>query len=169
MRNDHDEDIKTRTMANDLLLPAFIAQLQANPGEAYSLPLRGNSMRPFLKDGRDKALLTLPSALSVGDAVLAFVDQRRYVLHRIVAIDGDSVTLRGDGNTHTEHCTLDDVKAVALGFFRKGSHRLDSTSSPKWRLYSWLWCRLLPVRRYLLFALSPHWPQRFRTTKKQKQ
>lgn len=162
MKEQESEHLRTITMPNEQLLPFVIEELQATPGKTVTLPLRGNSMRPFLKDGRDQALLTQATSPHVGDAVLAFVDGQHYVLHRIVGIVEDRVTLRGDGNLATEHCRLTDVKAVALGFFRKGRTKMDSTSGLKWRVYSWLWCRLLPVRRYLLFALSPHWPQRLR-------
>ena len=162
MKDNQREGIRTITMPNEQLLPFVVAELQATPGKTITLPLRGNSMRPFLKDGRDQALLTLATSPHAGDAVLAWVDDQRYVLHRIVSIDDGRVTLRGDGNLATESCHPSDVKAVALGFFRKGRTKMDSTRGLKWRVYSWLWCRLLPIRRYLLFALSPHWPQRLR-------
>ena len=111
--------MKTKVMENAVLLPFIVSELESNPGKTITLPLRGRSMRPFLEDGRDKALLTVATNVQVGDAVLAEISPRHYVLHRIVCIDGDQVTLRGDGNLSDEHCTLGDVKATALGFFRK--------------------------------------------------
>ena len=151
--------MKTKVMENAVLLPFIVSELESTPGKTITLPLRGRSMRPFLEDGRDKALLTVATNVQVGDAVLAEISPRHYVLHRIVCIDGDQVTLRGDGNLSDEHCTLGDVKATALGFFRKGRTRLDSTQGRKWRIYSWWWTRLYPIRRYLLFILHPHIPQ----------
>lgn len=145
-------------MANAVLLPEVVRLLEE--GHTVTLPLRGYSMRPFLEDGRDKALLRKPASINVGDAVLAEIAPKRFVLHRIVDIHGDAVTLRGDGNIGVEHCTLSNVKATAIGFYRKGRSQLDSTSGRKWLLYSWLWTRLLPVRRYLLFAMHPHVPRR---------
>ena len=155
--------MRTITVDNAILLPFIINELQQNPGKTVTLPLRGRSMRPFLEDGRDKALLTLATNPQVGDAVLAEVRPKVYVLHRIIAIKGQHVTLRGDGNLSDEHCTLSDVKATALGFYRKGRNTLDSTDEAKWRIYSWCWTRLYPIRRYLLFALHPHIPQRIKT------
>ena len=78
--------------------------------------------------------------------------------HRIVNIDGERVTLRGDGNLSEEHCMVGDIRAVAVGFLRKGRQKPDMTSGRKWRAYSWLWTRLLPIRRWLLFAMHPHIP-----------
>jgi hypothetical protein len=119
-------------------------------------------MRPFLENGRDKALLRKAEEVKVGDPVLAEIHPGHYVLHRIVDITGDQVTLRGDGNLGTEQCQLSDVKAIAIGFYRKGREKLDSIKDCKWRIYSWWWVRLLPLRRYLLFAFHPHIPMRWR-------
>lgn len=154
------DDIKTIQIANEVLLPEVVRM--TDEGHTVTLPLRGYSMRPFLEDGRDKALLKKPAAIGVGDAVLAEIAPGRYVLHRIVAIEGDAVTLLGDGNLTTEHCRLSDVKATAIGFYRKGRTTLDSTSGRKWRLYSWLWTRLRPVRRYLLAAYRRIWLKLFK-------
>ena len=65
----HTDRIKTLQMANAMLLPEVVRLLEE--GHTVTLPLRGFSMRPFLEDGRDKALLKLPEAIRVGDAVLA--------------------------------------------------------------------------------------------------
>lgn len=150
-------------MANAILLPEVIRLLEE--GHTVTLPLRGYSMRPFLEDGRDKALLKQPEAVNIDDVVLAEIAPGHYVLHRIVEIIEDQVTLRGDGNMGVEYCCLNNVRATAIGFYRKGRTTLDSTSSIKWRIYSWFWTRLLPLRHYLLFALHPHIPVRFKQKK----
>ena len=64
---------------------------------------------------------------------------------------GCKVTLRGDGNLGTEECTLADIRGIALAFYRKGRSTPDYTSGRKWRIYSAIWTRLLPIRRYLLY------------------
>ena len=160
MPQNADPTIKTIQMANALLLPEVVRLLEE--GHTVTLPLRGYSMRPFLENGRDKALLRKPTKIAVGDAALAEVAPGHYVLHRIVSINGQSVVLRGDGNLGIERCRLTDIKATAVGFYRKGRETLDSTDGRKWRIYSWWWTRLLPLRRYLLFALHPHIPNRFK-------
>lgn len=136
-------------LANEVFIPEIVKML--HEGHTVTLRLRGYSMRPFLEDNRDKALLAMATNPQVGDAVLAEVAPRRYVLHRIISIEGQNVTLRGDGNTFEEHCQKSDVKATALGFYRKGRTQIDLTTGRKWKLYSYLWTRLYPLRRYLLF------------------
>jgi len=54
------------------------------------------------------------------------------------------------------------VKGKAIGFYRKGRTKLDSTDGFKWRIYSFIWTRLFPLRRYLLFMLYPHVPRRIK-------
>ncbi len=152
----------TKQLPNEEFLPFVISELQTVAGKTVTLPLRGRSMRPFLEDNRDKAILTITPDINTGDAVLAEISKGHFVLHRIVAIDGNHITLRGDGNLNVEHCTLSDIRAKAIGFYRKGRNKADMTEGYKWRIYSWLWTRLFPIRRYLLFALHPHVPARFK-------
>jgi hypothetical protein len=156
----NDSTIKTIQMRNDVLLPFVVEQL--NAGHTATLPLRGRSMRPFLEDGRDKALLKAIDNPQVGDAVLAEIRKGHFVLHRIIRIEGTNVTLRGDGNLSEEYCTLNDIRAKAIGFYRNGRNTLDSTESRKWCIYSWWWTRLFPIRRYLLFIIYPHIPKRLK-------
>lgn len=135
---------------NKLFIPEVIRML--DEGHTVTIGLRGFSMRPFLEDRRDEALLRKPASINVGDAVLAEVAPGRYVLHRIIAIDGDRITLRGDGNLSEERCLRSNIHGYAEGFYRKGRTRIDYTSGRKWRAYSYVWTRLYPIRRYLLFA-----------------
>jgi hypothetical protein len=153
------DDVRCIQLDNAQFLPVVVELLHEQ--STVTLPLRGNSMRPFLHDGRDKALLQLTDMPCIGDAVLAEITHGHYVLHRIVAIDGNHVTLRGDGNLSDEHCRLTDIRAKAIAFYRKGRNTPDLTDGLKWKVYSWWWMRLFPVRRYLLFLLRPHIPRRW--------
>ena len=156
------DDIKITEvkMANSVLLPEIVKLL--DEGHTVTLRLRGFSMRPFLEDGRDKALLTKAVNPKVGDPVLAEIEPKHFVLHRIVSIEGDNVVLRGDGNLGTEHCQLADVKGAVIGFYRKGRQHLDRTDGRKWRIYSWVWTHLYPIRRYLLAFYRRIWLRLFK-------
>jgi hypothetical protein len=157
--------MKTIQMPNADFLPFVVEELMSVPGKTVTLPLRGRSMRPFLEDGRDKALLVAAENPQVGDAVLAEISQGHFVLHRIIRIQGQQVTLRGDGNLNVEYCRLQDVKATAIAFYRKQRSKPDSTSGLKWRVYSFIWTHLFFLRRYLLFLIYPHIPARFKRNK----
>ena len=141
-------EVRQIQIANDILMPEIIRLI--DEGHTVTIMLKGYSMRPFLEDQRDKALLTKPKDISKGDVVLAEIRPKQYVLHRIISIKGNQVTLRGDGNLGIETCRKDDVKAFALGFFRKGREKIEKTNSIKWLAYSWVWTHLFPFRRILL-------------------
>jgi hypothetical protein len=147
--------MKEIQFANAVLIPEIIKLI--DDGHTVTLRLKGFSMRPFLEDGRDKALLTKPVSPKVGDPVLAEITPLHFVLHRIINIDGEKVTLRGDGNLRNEECTLADIKGAVIGFYRKGREKLDRTDGKKWKIYSWFWTRLFPIRRYLLAFYRRIW------------
>ena len=81
-------------------------------GICVTLPVDGRSMLPFIIGGKDSVILEKPQKAEIGDIVLAWVEQCRFVVHRIIAINGDEVTLMGDGNIRgTEQCHINDIKA----------------------------------------------------------
>lgn len=160
---ENNSTVIIKQLPNDEFLPHVVALVEE--GHTVTLPLRGRSMRPFLEDGRDKALLAAPTDINVGDAVLAEIQPGHYVLHRIIEIIEKQVTLRGDGNLGNEYCRIEDIRAKAIAFYRKGRTKADSVTELKWRLYSAIWTRLYPIRRYLLFALYPHFPRRWKMRK----
>lgn len=138
----------TLELPNDIFL-AEVRKLLAE-GHTTTLLVRGNSMRPFLEDRRDSIVLTAVTHVCKGDAVLAEIVPGKYVFHRIIAIQGDEITLMGDGNVRgTEHCLRTNICANAAAFIRKG--KTYDPEGRRWRHYSWWWTRLRPFRRYLLW------------------
>ena len=113
----NNSEIRELQFENAQFLPEVARFLEE--GHTVTFGLKGYSMRPFLEHGRDKALLSKPTTLQKGDAVLAEISTGVFVLHRIVKIEGDNITLRGDGNLATEHCKREDIRGFALGFYRK--------------------------------------------------
>ena len=159
MQQNHIHKTEVR-FNNSEFLPEVVKML--NERHTVTLRLRGFSMRPFLEDGRDKALLTKPVTIKKGDAVLAEVTPGHYVLHRIISIKGENVVLRGDGNIGVERCSLADIKGFAIGFYRKGRTKLDRTNGLKWRVYFLVWTTLFPLRRYLLAFYRRIWLKMFK-------
>ena len=68
MSTNHSE-IRELEFENARFLPEVIRFL--DEGHTVTLGLKGYSMRPFLEHKRDKALLSRPTTLQKGDAVLA--------------------------------------------------------------------------------------------------
>ena len=153
--NQHKTGTRTIEIPNAILIPEIIKYLEQ--GHTVTLPLKGFSMRPFLESNRAMALLTSPKNIKVGDPVLAEIAPKQYVLHRIININGEYVTLLGDGNLTPEHCLLSNIKASIDGFYRKGRKKLDRTDGRKWKLYSKIWMKLRPLRRWLLAFYRRIW------------
>jgi hypothetical protein len=57
-------------------------------GMAVTLLVKGRSMLPFILGGIESAVLTKPGEVKEGDVVLARIDGRRYVLHRVMEVSG---------------------------------------------------------------------------------
>lgn len=139
----------TRTPISDEQIISDAVRL-VSEGLAVTLLVKGRSMLPFILGGQDSAVLTRPGELRPGDVVLARIDGRRYVLHRIIEVSADRVVLMGDGNIRgQEICRPEDVLARADEIVAAdGTHRRLDT--PKALRRARLWRRLLPVRRWLL-------------------
>lgn len=119
-------------------------------GINVTFPVNGRSMLPFIVGGRESLVLVKPNSVKVGDVVLAFVDNNRYVVHRIEKVEGENLTLMGDGNLAVrEYCKVSDVKALATHVIDKDGACRPLYSKGRLALVRlWLWC--MPIRRYLL-------------------
>ncbi len=135
-------------MTDEIIIQEAIRLVE--DGMSVTFPVKGNSMLPFIIGGKESVILQKPSQPQVGDVVLAWVEGCRYVVHRIIRIDGSQVVLMGDGNpAGVEHCTIGDVKAKATHVVGVDGRQHDLYSKPR-MLGVRIWRVLLPVRRYIL-------------------
>ncbi len=139
-----------KVIPNDELL-GEVGKLVAE-GEKVTIMTKGSSMLPFIKGERDSVLLVKPSEPAVGMIVLAQVGKGAYVLHRIIAVDGDKVTLMGDGNIRgCERCRKKDVVAQAVRILRPDKE-IDCLSRGH-LVKARVWRSLLPLRRWILAVM----------------
>ena len=111
-------------------------------GKVIVLVPQGISMLPFIKGGVDQVYLLKKEKVAVGDIVLVEY-HGKHILHRVYAVDGEKITLMGDGNLEgTEQVAADEVMGTVVDIVHNGRHL-----KPK---KAWLWRHLLPMRRYLL-------------------
>ena len=111
-------------------------------GKVIVLVPQGISMLPFIKGGVDQVYLLKKEKVAVGDIVLVEY-HGKHILHRVYAVDGEKITLMGDGNLEgTEQVAADEVLGTVVEIVHDGRHL-----KPK---KAWLWRHLLPIRRYLL-------------------
>ena len=141
-------EVVRKVLPNDEILRDLIKLV--NEGQRVILPVKGNSMLPFIIGGWESVELVKSETVAVGDVVLAWINGCRFVVHRIIQIDGNQVQLMGDGNiTAVEYCSISDVKARAEYVITPyGKRRYLYT--PQRLRFSRLWSKLLPVRRWIL-------------------
>ncbi len=119
-------------------------------GICVTFPVDGRSMLPFIIGGKDSVILVKPTQPEIGDIVLAWVDNCKYVVHRIIAIQGNDIVLMGDGNIQgTERCHENDIKAK-ISHIVDGKGKKHDINTKKYKWSSFLWNTLRPIRRYIL-------------------
>ena len=124
-------------------------------GKRVTIPVKGFSMLPFIRGGKDLVVLEKAGAdLKADDIVLFHLGPQeggRYVMHRILSIDGDAVDIMGDGvlKAH-EHVRRNQILAKAVEILRGGKRTVDPYAPGRLRRVHF-WQGLLPVRRYILF------------------
>ena len=120
-------------------------------GHTVTLTVKGNSMNPFLVHLRDQMTLGPWKEEDIRKGCTALVKDTRgeYLIHRIIRRDKDIVTLIGDGNVNLyETARMDEIIGIMYSITRKG--KVWTADSRMWKLYSWFWMALLPVRRWPL-------------------
>lgn len=81
----------------------------------------GRSMEPVIRDGQDTVVLKRAENPPRKDDIVLFKrDSGSLVLHRIIAVDGSSITLRGDSQWSTEAVDVSMVMGVLDSVERNG-------------------------------------------------
>ena len=137
-----------KTLPNNDVIAGVITALDTVP--RVVLPVRGYSMLPFIVGDVDSVELVKPGLIEVGDVVLAWINGSRYVIHRVIKIDGDNLQLMGDGNLGgDERCKVSDVVAKAEYVVHPDGKR-KYLYSPGMVRASRLWWMIKPLRRWIL-------------------
>ena len=134
------------------------AEEEIAQGRCIRIRMRGISMRPFLREGKDEITIApcRPDRLKRLDVIL-FRYKGRHLVHRIVNIDGGLYTLQGDGVwASQEQCHAHDIVGKMTTIHRPSGKTIAVTSRT-WRTYSRLWHTLRPFRQWMLRILRHTW------------
>jgi len=133
--------MEKRTIPNEILLEE-VAQLVASGKEVEFCP-KGNSMLPFIRGDRDSVRLVRCDAPETGDIILSR-HKGRYIMHRVVSLGEESLTLMGDGNLEaTETVLRKDVLGKVSAIIRPSGRVVRPGKGRVWKA-------LKPFRRYIL-------------------
>ena len=141
-----------KQISNDM----FFAWVESEiaDGRSVQFRLKGVSMFPLIRNGKDEVVLHPCSAkeLRPMDVVL-FKYKGTHLLHRIIHRDGDRLLIQGDGSyVAQEQCTTDAVIGKVKAIVRP-SGNVVSVDSWRWRFPSWVWRNLGVLRNPLLRIL----------------
>ena len=103
-------------------------------GMEVLLPVKGNSMLPYIHPGKDLVLLRREQEVLEGDVVLALTSAGNYVIHRVIKKEEDgSLTLKGDGNLYgTESCSPEAVFGTVIEVKKTSGKVLFPRSVKSW-------------------------------------
>ena len=94
-------------------------QTVLNQTGTLSFVPNGNSMWPFLKNGKQTVIIEkLPTTVKELDVVFFKRENGDYVLHRVVAVDGEKLTVRGDSQLFTESINKEYAFGIMTGFYK---------------------------------------------------
>lgn len=83
--------------------------------------IEGNSMRPLLKENKDRVIIEKTDDLHKLDIVL-YKKDNKYLLHRLLKIDNNTLYLRGDNTLALEKIDINDVKGVLKSYYHLNSY-----------------------------------------------
>ena len=104
-------------------------------GGCFYLSPRGKSMRPTIREGKDKVVLVEFVSFKKGDILLYRRKNGQIVLHRLVGFKCGECAMCGDAQFALEYgITKEDIIARVAEIVRKGKHI--NVESPAFKLYS---------------------------------
>ncbi|NAW51344.1 hypothetical protein GNY06_08105 [Elizabethkingia argentiflava] len=109
--------LRKRVISNELFFQYVLERLEAE--KKVKILVAGTSMEPFLQNG-DQVVLkrAVDEDIRKGVIVLARFNQG-YILHRIVHLHKEKVTLAGDGNiSQVEIVSREDILGVVIQAYR---------------------------------------------------
>lgn len=143
------KDTCMRVFEPVILLEEYRQLLQEEEVEALPLVISGNSMSPFLIDGRDTVYLSrLSRPVRRGDVLLYQRRDGNYVFHRVYAVTPEGLTMIGDAQADLEPgIQPDQVIAIMARAERKG--KVLKPGCFWWVFFERVWIRMVPFRRII--------------------
>ena len=121
--------------------------------ENVPVPVKGVSMRPFLRNADFAYLVRLPEKLKLGDIVLYQRANDQYVLHRVYKILGSgNYLMLGDSQLEPEPVNAGQLRA-RVSFVRIGTE-VCRPGSFRWWFFAVPWLRLAPWRPQIARLLA---------------
>lgn len=126
------------------------------PGSLFVMHVTGYSMLPLLGYGDDRIVLRRTTANDniLGRIAMFRAKDGHIIVHRVMSIEGEIVTLRGDGNiVQYEHCQRSEIIGVVERVIRQSGREVEC-GTRWWRLRERIWLgQPTIIRRYALAVI----------------
>ena len=141
-----------RWISSEALFSA-VKELLAEHRQAV-FTVTGMSMWPFLCHGRDQVVVEYcdPETIKKGDIILFQTLLGKYLLHRVVRLDGRQFETAGDGNCFRDGWIDRSCVCARVTKLIRNGKTIDC-GSLRWKAVFRFWMGLFPVRRVLLRIL----------------
>lgn len=148
--NKVQDNVTIMALSKESLVP-LIKETLSNDSP-FVLTVTGYSMQPTLKSTGDKVELVSTEKRPVKKGEIVFFERENgdCVLHRVIKIQGDTLTINGDAQAWTETVDVSRVIGVVSRFNRNG--KWIECDSPMYRFYSKFWMISKPLRRIVIKA-----------------
>lgn len=141
-------------VASETEMEGLLRDLLAE-GKMVRVQVKGYSMLPFLWNRNEQVEMTFPhdSDLIPGTLVV-FVDNGRFLVHRILKVHKEQLIIVGDGNYQLrELVKKEQVVGIVRNIIYPGGAIL-GTDSKKWRLLSKLWLKIKPFCKWMILFIK---------------
>lgn len=115
-------------------------------GGKFFLKVTGNSMKPFLENGKDVAILSVPENVKKYETVFYVRASGGVVLHRIVGVHGEWYDMCGDNQTDIEKGIPTENIIAVMREYRKGD-RIYSCENIGYKIKSVFWVKTRIFRK----------------------
>lgn len=125
-----------------------------NNGQNVKMTVTGNSMQPFLKEGRDSVELaqTCFAEIQLNDVVLIQREDGTYVMHRIIRKEKNCFYMMGDAQDWVEGPLGErNLRARISAIYRKNK-KIEVTNQAYKQLV-FLWYTVLPLRKIAMKSM----------------
>lgn len=134
---------------NDEFFSQVLARL--DEGLTATIPVKGYSMLPFIRGGKDLVVLEKAVGEIKKDDIVLFRLGGRYIMHRVLKADGGKFDIQGDGvYLGHEYPVREQILAKATTIIRAGKTPVDPYGKKQLRRVH-AWQKLGHLRRYILF------------------
>ena len=131
-------------------------RLVLSGGGEFTIFPKGTSMLPFIVQGRDSVTLEQPQgALHRGDIAFYQRENGQYVLHRVIAADGETYTMCGDNQLAPEYGVKPEQLIARAAYVTRNGKKI-APGNPAYRLYTLLWRSFFIRRAYFRLRRGFH-------------